>query len=148
MNLLLTTDLSIKALIYMTINQEEISLLADISNIFQANPTSFKRPFRKLVKNKIIITYAGRNGGYSLACNPSKITLGKVIKILEPNVPMISWIESDEGEVATYLKSTYNLAIKEAETLFFSVLDRYTIADLANDPFTLEALKIEHLVQR
>jgi len=61
---------------------------------------------------------------------------------------MISWIELDEGKVATYLKSTYNLAIKEAETSFFSTLDRYTIADLANDPLTLKALKISHLAQK
>jgi len=46
-----------------------------------------------------------------------------------------------------YLKSTYNIAIKEAETSFFSTLDRYTIADLANDPLTLKALEILHLAQ-
>jgi len=148
MNLLLTTDLSIKALIYMTLNQGEISLLADMSSIFQANPTTFKRPFRKLVKNKIIITHAGRNGGYSLARNPSKIFLGKIIKMLEPDVPMISWMRFDEDSVVDYLKSTYNLAIKEAETSFFSTLDRYTIADFANDPHTQKSLKIEHLVQK
>jgi len=148
MNLLSTTDLSIKALIYMAVNQGEISLLADMSRIFQTKPTAFKRSFRKLVKNKIIITHAGRNGGYSLALNPSKISLGKIIKILEPDVPIISWMQPDENPVMEYLKSTYNIAIKEAETSFFSTLDRYTIADLASDPLTLKALKISHLAQR
>jgi len=110
----------------MTLNQGEISLLADMSNIFQANPTTFKRPFRKLVKNKIILTYAGRNGGYSLACDPAKISLGKIIKMLESDVPIIPRMKTDETTVVEYLKSTYNLAIKEAETSFFSTLDRYT----------------------
>jgi len=148
MNLLFTTNLGIKSLIYMTVNQEEISLLADMSRIFQTKPTTFRRPFKIFLKNKIIIAHAGRNGGYSLACDPSGIFLGKIIKILEPDVPIISWIESDESKVATYLQSTYNLAIKKAETSFFSTLDRYTIADLASDPLTLKALKIEHLAQR
>jgi len=148
MNLLSTTDLSIKALIYMAVNQGEISLLADMSRIFQTKPTAFKRSFRKLVKNKIIITHAGRNGGYSLALNPSKISLGKIIKMLEPDVPMISWMQPDENAVMEYLKSTYNIAIKEAEMSFFSTLDRYTIADLASDPLTLKALKISHLAQK
>jgi len=148
MNLLSTTDLGIKALTYMAVNQGEISLLADMSRIFQTKPTAFKRSFRKLVKNKIIITHAGRNGGYSLALNPSNISLGKIIKMLEPDVPIISSMEPDENAVMEYLKSTYNLAIKEAETSFFSVLDRYTIADLASDPLTLKALKISHLAQK
>jgi len=83
-----------------------------------------------------------------IPCDPSEIFLGKIIKMLEPDVPIIPRMETDENPVMKYLKSTYHLAIKEAETSFFSVLDRYTIADLANDPFTLEALKISHLAQR
>jgi len=148
MNLLSTTDLGIKALIYMAVNQGEISLLADMSRIFQTKPTTFRRPFKIFLKNKIIISHMGRTGGFSLALNPSKISLGKIIKMLEPDVPIISWMQPDENEVMEYLKSTYNLAIKEAETSFFSTLDRYTIADLASDPLTLKALKISHLAQR
>jgi len=130
----------------MAVNQGNISVLADMSVTFQAKPKSFNRPFIKLLKNKIIISHAGRNGGYSLAVKSSDIFLGKIIKMLEPDVPIMTWMKADDT-VPEYFKSTYNLAIKAAETSFFSNLDRYTIADLANDPLTRKALKIEHLVQ-
>jgi len=66
MNLLFTTDLGIKSLIYMAVNQEKISLLSEMTRIFQTKSTTFRRPFKIFLKNKIIIPHAGRNGGYSL----------------------------------------------------------------------------------
>jgi len=148
MKLLSTTDLGIKALIYMTLDPDDISYLSDMSKIFQTKTTTFKRPFMIFLKNKVINSHVGRGGGFSLACNPSELFLGEIIKMLEKQISIISWMKSNKNVNMESLRSTYQLAIEEAETSFFLTLNRYTIADLSNNPLTQQALKISHLVQK
>ena len=148
MHLLFTTDLGVKALVYMAASKEKLVSIADMAKTFDIKPTAFKRPLKTLNDNEIITSHAGRSGGYSLIRDPSTLSLGEMIAMLEQDLALVPWLEPDEHGVVQHPNSIYRFAIEHAKTAFFARLDHYTIADLAGDPFTQVALNIQHLVRK
>jgi len=148
MHLLSTTDLGVKALIYMAASKGALVAIADMAETFNVKTTTFKRPLKTLNDNAIITSYIGRSGGYSLTQDPAELYLGEMIAMLEQDLALVPWLEPDKNGVVAHPNSIYRFAIEHAKTTFLGHLDQYTIADLAADPFTLAALNIQHLVKR
>ena len=148
MHLLFTTDLGVKALIYMAASKKKLVAVADMAETFAVKATAFKRPFRTLSDKGIIDSQTGRSGGYWLIRDPAELGLGEMIALLELDLALVPWLEPDENGVVRYPNSIYRFAIEHAKATFFAHLDHYSIADLAADPFTLAALNIQHLVKK
>lgn len=148
MHLLFTTDLGVKALVYMAASKEKLISIADMAETFEVKTTAFKRPLKTLNDNDIITSHTGRSGGYSLHRDPSTLSLGEIVAMLEQDFALVPWLEPDENGVVQHPNSIYRFAIEHAKTAFFAHLDNYTIADLAADPFTQVAFNIQHLVKK
>ncbi|WP_085033711.1 RrF2 family transcriptional regulator [Ensifer aridi] len=149
MHLLFTTDLGVKALVYMAASQNRIVAVSDLAETFKAKPSAFKRPLKTLIDHEIISSFIGRSGGYLLQRDPSQISLGEAIAMLEQDFGLIPWMEPDEETgIVRHPNSIYRFAIQHAKTAFLTHLDQYTIADLAADPYTQAALNIQHLVKK
>ncbi|THK33482.1 Rrf2 family transcriptional regulator [Ensifer sp. MPMI2T] len=140
MHLLFTTDLGVKALVYMAASQNRIVAVADLAETLKAKPTAFKRPLKTLIDHEIISSFIGRSGGYLLQRDP-QISLGETIAMLEQDLGLIPWMEPDEETgIVRHPNSIYGFAIEHAKTAFLTHLDQYTIADLAADPYTHSTL--------
>lgn len=148
MHLLSTTDLGVKALVYMAASKEKLVAIADMAETFQVKTTAFKRPLKTLNDNGIITSQTGRAGGYSLIRDPAELCLGEMIALLEQDLALIPWLEPDEHGRVQHPNSVYRFAVEHAKTAFFAHLDHYTIAVLAADPYTQAALNIQHLVKK
>ena len=148
MHLLFTTDLGVRALIYMAASEEKLVTIADMAETFQVKATAFKRPFKILSDEGIIKSQTGRTGGYSLLRDPTELFLGEMIAMLEQDLALVPWLEPDENGVVKHPNSTYRFAIEHAKTTFVAHLDHYSIADLAADPYTRVALNIRPLIKK
>ena len=86
-----------------------------------------------------IDTVRGRNGGLRLRKSPAAISVGQVVRLMEPDMDIVACFNDSSGcviEPACLLKG----ALAEARDAFLAALDRYTLADLAKPRRRLSAL--------
>lgn len=87
-----------------------------------------------------IASHRGRKGGVSLARPPEEITVGDVVRALEPGLRL-----ADCGSCALRVDCSTSNVLAEALAAFLAVLDRTTLADAAKpggpavSPWTLAA---------
>ena len=87
----------------------------------------------------MIDTVRGRNGGLRLRKPPAEISVGEVVRRMEPDLDIVPCFNDSSAcviEPACLLKG----ALAEARDAFFAALDRYTLADLAKPRRRLSAL--------
>ena len=86
-----------------------------------------------------IDTVRGRNGGLRLRKSPAAISVGQVVRLMEPDMDIVPCFNNSSFcliETACLLKG----ALAEARDAFLAALDRYTLADLAKPRRRLSAL--------
>lgn len=142
MHLLSSTDVGLKALLFMAACPRRYVQQPEISDLFRINDYALKRPFRALVDGGIISLKMGRWGGYSLKRAPKTVTLEEVVKLLERDFHLIPAMKPNEGGFPLCPNSTYFFALDRAVKAFFYELSNFTIAELAGDPYTLKLLGI------
>ncbi len=142
MQLLFTTDLAIKALTYMAVNNKSVATFMELGKEFDVVPTAFKRPFRVLIDKGIVSSVQGRNGGLKLQRDPAKIYLGELIALLESDMHVVPLLKPNESGAPNHPDSVYRFTAVHATLAFLSKWDGVTIADLAADPHTRSAFGI------
>jgi Rrf2 family nitric oxide-sensitive transcriptional repressor len=84
---------------------------------------------QKLVKAGYVKSVRGQGGGLTLSKAPQAISIGDVIRAMEPDTALVECLRPDNTCVITpacKLPPILNAAL----TAFFKELDRYTLKDL------------------
>lgn len=79
-----------------------------------------------LIRAGFITSQRGRNGGVTLARPPAELTVGQVVRALEPGMRL-----ADCGRCALRFDCATSGVLSEALAAFVAVLDRTTLADAA-----------------
>lgn len=148
MRLLASTDLGVKILLYMAACSKERVTIAEMNQYFQVKPSAYKAPLKSLIDGEIISSTTGRGGGYALKRDPTKLMLGEVVAVLEGDLRLIPWLETEENGALLYPNSVYRFAIEHGKTALLKQLDHFAIAEIAADPYTQTALNITHLTKK
>src|SRR5262249_46136448 len=90
-----------------------------------------------------IETIRGRGGGLRLAKQPTEITVGEVVRRMEPDFGLAACFRPDQ-RCAISRACTLTAVLSEALDSFLAVLDGYTLEDLVSRPRQLaHLLRIE-----
>ncbi len=96
-----------------------------------------------LKRAKLLSSVRGSKGGHLLAQKPEDITLGQIVRLLEPQADPVECIGhpnkcpmSDECQTRG--------AWREATEVFFEKLDSITIAELADGSYKTRCKKRDH----
>jgi Rrf2 family iron-responsive transcriptional regulator len=132
MRLTKQSSYAIRTLIYCAVNEPNLSRVADIAKAYSISELFLFKLIKPLVEEGIIETVRGRHGGIRLGRPADKTTLLDVVRLTEESFALAECFE-DDGVVSCPLHVGCDLssALSEALGAFFSVLDSYTIADLA-----------------
>lgn len=79
-----------------------------------------------LIRGGFITSQRGRNGGVTLARLPAELSVGEVVRALEPGMRL-----ADCGRCALRFDCTTSGVLDEALAAFLAVLDRTTLAQAA-----------------
>lgn len=133
MRLTRQSSYAIRTLIYCAVNDQGLSRVADIAKAHAISELFLFKLIKPLVDNGLIETVRGRKGGIRLGRPASEITLLDTIRLTEDGFSMADCFE--EGDISCPLAGAcdVNSALREALGAFFEVLERYTIADLAEN---------------
>jgi Rrf2 family nitric oxide-sensitive transcriptional repressor len=139
MRLTAYTDYAPRVLIRFALQPERLTTIADIAKGYRISENHLMKVVHQLGVAGVIDTVRGRNGGLRLRKSPAAISVGQVVRLMEPDMDIVPCFNDSSLcviEPACLLKG----ALTEARDAFFAALDRYTLADLAKPRRRLSAL--------
>ena len=131
MRLTRQSNYAIRTLVYCAVNQPGLSRVADVAKAYSISELFLFKLIKPLVENGLIETVRGRHGGIRLGKPADQITLLNTIQLTEENFALAECFE-DGADCPLIGECDLNGALREALGAFFTVLDGYTIADLAS----------------
>lgn len=130
MRLTRQSNYAIRTLVYCAVNQPGLSRVADIAKAYGISELFLFKLIKPLVENGLLETVRGRHGGVRLGKPAADITLLDTLRLTEENFALAECFE--EGNDCPLVgECDLNGALREALGAFFTVLEGYTIADLA-----------------
>jgi Rrf2 family nitric oxide-sensitive transcriptional repressor len=139
MHLTTYTDYSLRVLIRLALTPARLSTIAEIADAYAISEHHLMKVVHELGLAGYIETIRGRGGGLRLARNPAEITVGEVVRRMEPDLNLVACFRADQTCTIS-AACTLTAVLGEALGAFLEVLDRYTLADLVEQPRRLSRL--------
>lgn len=133
------TNFAVRTLVYCAVNEPDLSRVNDIARAYGISDMFLFKIILPVAKQGLIETVRGRRGGVRLARPADQIGLGEVVRITEESFALSECLEHDDATCPLKDRCAYTRALRRALDAFMTVLDAYTIADLAENTAQLEA---------
>lgn len=133
MQLTLYTDYSLRVLIYLASNGNQLSTIEEISNKFAISRNHLTRVVHRLGEKGVITTIRGKGGGICLAHAPQEINLKKIIEEMESNFNIVECFQDEKSTCLLTPVCSLKRVLHEARDAFLKVLEKKTLADLVVD---------------
>ncbi|WP_298232951.1 Rrf2 family transcriptional regulator [uncultured Azohydromonas sp.] len=131
------TDYSLRVLIYLAVNGERKSTIAEIATVFDISEHHLVKVVHFLSKQGWIATIRGKGGGMTLSRAPKDIRIGQVVRDTEGTAVPAECFEPGGGHCIIRGCCGLQGVFAEAMEAFYAVLDRYTLADVVRTPQVL-----------
>lgn len=141
MRLTKQTNYAVRILMYCAANEGRLSSIPEIAETNGLSEAFLFKILKPIVDSGFVYSVRGRNGGIRLAKPADEISLLDVVRVTEDNFAMADCFDNGKTNCPLVNSCTLNTAWSEALAAFFSVLEKYTIADLV-EPST----NISHLL--
>jgi Rrf2 family transcriptional regulator, nitric oxide-sensitive transcriptional repressor len=140
MRLTTYTDYSLRILIYLGTQPEQLTSIKKISDTFNISNNHLSKIIFELGKLGLVRTSRGRNGGIQLAKDPNDINLGYVIRQTEENLDIVECFDEKNNTCKISSSCRLKHIFKEALEAYFRVLNSYTLADVIINAKILKAV--------
>lgn len=148
MQLTLHTDYGLRVLIYLTQKKGELATISEISDFYHISRNHLVKVVHHLANDGFILTTRGKHGGMRLARSPELISIGEVVRRMEPNFNVVECFDAENPTCVVTavcaLKKTLHTAMNE----FLDTLDRFTLADaICQDNLSEPLIPFAHLTE-
>jgi Rrf2 family nitric oxide-sensitive transcriptional repressor len=123
------TDYGLRTLIYLALRPDTLASIAEIAAAYRISESHMTKVIFALGQAGLIETLRGRHGGLRLGRPAALIGLGAVVRATEPELALVECQAG--GECAIDGCCRLRSIMDEATGALLSVLDRYTVADVA-----------------
>ncbi|MDX1811934.1 MAG: Rrf2 family transcriptional regulator [Gammaproteobacteria bacterium] len=129
MQLTMHTDYSLRVLIYLTQTRDSLATISEIAEFYKISRNHLVKVVHHLSSEGFIQTTRGKNGGMKLARSPELISIGDVVRRMEPNFDIVECFNADNPACVVTSVCSLKSALYQASAEFLAVLDRFTLAD-------------------
>ncbi|MFP4208979.1 MAG: RrF2 family transcriptional regulator [Wenzhouxiangella sp.] len=123
----------LRALIYVALKGEELSTIAEIAEAHGISRNHLMKVVQQLAAEGFVFSRRGKNGGIRLARAPDRLSVGEVIRALEPNFGVADCMRDNRQCVLAEV-CRLRAKLREASAAFLGVLDEVSLADLLDNP--------------
>jgi Rrf2 family transcriptional regulator, nitric oxide-sensitive transcriptional repressor len=124
------TDYAFRTLIALACVAPEKLTVGDISERYGISLNHLLKVVQRLAELGYVETTRGKSGGVRLLAEPSSLSLGAVVRGMEPELGVVPCLRTGEQSCviapACHLKSILNQATEQ----FLATLDEHTLADI------------------
>ncbi|MDH5526419.1 MAG: Rrf2 family transcriptional regulator [Nitrospirota bacterium] len=133
MQLTLYTDYAIRTLIYLGTHPDRRITVGEISTSFGISRNHLTKVVQRLGQLGYVNTVRGKHGGLELARHAGEVTLGEMVRLLEP-FTLVECFDTDRDTCPITPACKVKGALEKARQRFLSALDEYTVADMVEEP--------------
>ncbi len=113
------TDLSLRVLMHLAIIDDERSTIQDISSYYNVSKNHLMKVVHQLASLGYVRSTQGRGGGISLAISAGKISVGEIVRKMEPSLEPI---DCDKSGCTIRSVCLLKGILNEASVVFIHVL--------------------------
>jgi Rrf2 family nitric oxide-sensitive transcriptional repressor len=127
------SDFALRLLMYAAAHEDRLITIEEASEVYNISRAHLMKITNTLTRAGFLKAVRGRSGGLALAKSPSKIRLGDVVRVTEPDFALVECFAT--GNECLITRSCHLRGIlHEGLDAFNAVLDKYTLADLMLKP--------------
>lgn len=130
MRLTTYTDYALRVLIYLGLRGDDLSTIQEIAEQYSISKNHLMKVVHVLGQLGYVETIRGKKGGLRLARRPEAITVGEIIRRMEPDMALVECFRNADSQCRIVKTCILQNALGEALDRFFETLDGYTLADL------------------
>ncbi|MEP5760299.1 MAG: Rrf2 family transcriptional regulator [Litoreibacter sp.] len=123
------SDYALRVLMHLAASPDKVLTTRQIAEIHGAKFNHLTKVTGWLVSKGYATSSRGRGGGLCLALDPAEINLGKLIKSLEVDRPLVECHSTEGGTCALGSFCGLSVILQGAQELFFQELEKYSIND-------------------
>ncbi|HSV29271.1 MAG TPA: Rrf2 family transcriptional regulator [Candidatus Omnitrophota bacterium] len=131
MRLTLHTDYALRVLVHVGLQAGELVTINEIAECYGISKNHLTKVVHQLGRSGYLETVRGKYGGVRLMVAPEAVRLGDFIKKTEDDFALARCMRCGaEGECKISVNCLAKNAFGEALEVFFTSLNRYTLADM------------------
>lgn len=124
------SDYSLRVLMFLARHHGAHTTIRDIADAHQISESHLMKVVHQLAKRGYINTVRGKGGGISLARPPADISIGAIIRDVEPLAPVECFVPDYDGACKLYPNCGLRGALHAAQSSFLTTLDEYRLSDV------------------
>ncbi|MCP5364132.1 MAG: Rrf2 family transcriptional regulator [Hyphomicrobiales bacterium] len=130
MRLTTYTDYALRVLIYLGLRGGALATIQEIADQYGISKNHLMKLVHQLGQLGYVETVRGKSGGLRLGRRPEAITVGEIVRHMEPDMALVECFRSSEVQCRIVEGCVLRDALEEALDRFLGTLDGYTLADL------------------
>lgn len=147
MQLTLYTDYSLRVLIYLGSNPEQLVTISEIADSYGISRNHLVKVVHNLATQGFIQTTRGKGGGMRLGKVPGEINLGDLVRRTEGGFDLVECLNREKNTCPITPACALKGFVSEALDAFIAVLDKYTLADVVRNRTQLSNILRLHPVR-
>lgn len=141
MRLTLHTDLALRLLMLLALEPEDLHTIEEAARRYRISRNHLMKVAQTLVQKGFVESLRGRGGGLKLAIPAEQINLGAVVRTTEDSLVLVECFDRERNTCILASACGLRGPLEDALAAFFSVLDRYSLADLIANPASLKRMQ-------
>lgn len=125
------TDYALRVLMHLAGRPERLCSIGEIAGAYRISENHLMKVVHDLGQRGFLTTVRGRGGGIRLARPAEAISVGEVVRATEDDCPLV---DCTGCALAQAPGCRLTGALAQARQAFFTVLDGYSIAEVARRP--------------
>jgi len=127
------SDYALRVLMYAAAHDDRLITIDEAARVYGISRAHLMKIVNALTRAGYLEAVRGRSGGLRLGAKPSKIRLGDVVRLTEPDFALVECFATGNECLITRSCRLRGI-LNEALDSFNRTLDRYTLADLMLKP--------------
>ncbi len=128
-----TCDIAFRVLLYAAEKEGAMFRIEQVVSFYGLSRSTTMKVVNTLTRAGLLLAKRGRAGGLYLGKPAEKITLGEIVRLMEPDFGLVECMRPGNLCPITPVCSL-PAPLLEASNAFLDTLDRYTLADMAIGP--------------
>ena len=129
MQLTLHTDYALRVLVYLAQKKDELATISEIADFYHISRNHLVKVVHHLAIENFIHTTRGKHGGIRLARASELISIGEVVRRMEPNFDIVECFSASNQPCTISPICALKEVLYRAGNEFLALLDQYSVAD-------------------
>jgi len=134
LRLTLHTDYALRMLMLLALEPDELHTIASVAARYRISRNHLMKVAQTLIQAGFVDSVRGRHGGLRLGKEPAEIKLGAVVRATEDGFVLVECFDRKRNSCVVMPACSLRKPLDEAVAAFLAVLDRTSLADLAQNP--------------